>query len=159
MAELSFHVKGADFSVVCDQHWLHWVAHCLTLLQYQQLTPSPPYYLPVLLKNLTVSIIGRSPGQPSAPEPGLLGVAGGGHSLFCVQRRTGQRGSAMKERGSPSRMSADNAEASGNCSKFKEWEEKCRLQQRKHSNTANYSGHFRGCLSLFCPLLSLHVRR
>ena len=50
------------------------VAYCPTLLQYPQLTPSPPYYLPVLLKNLTVSIIGRSPGQPSAPEPGLLGV-------------------------------------------------------------------------------------
>ena len=49
------------------------VAYCPTLLQYQQLTPSPPYYLPVLLKNLTVSIIGRSPGQPSAPEQGLLG--------------------------------------------------------------------------------------
>ena len=118
---------------------MHWVAYCPTLLQYQQLTPSPPHYLPVLLKNLTVSIM----GQPSAPD-GQEGwwVAGGGHSLFSVQRRTGQRGSPMKEKGSPSRMSADNAEASGNCSKFEEWEEKCRLHQRKHSNTANYSGFF-----------------
>ena len=38
---------------------MHWVAFCPTLLQYQQLTPSPPHYLPVLLKNLTVSIIGH----------------------------------------------------------------------------------------------------
>ena len=76
---------------------MHWVAYCPTLLQYQQLTPSPPHYLPVLLKNLTVSII----GQRSAPD-GQEGwwVAGGGHSLFSVQRRTGQRGSPMKEKGS-----------------------------------------------------------